>query len=191
MHLSRTDKTVDMVVKAAFPDYNGNKIQSDVRDSVEMYNTQWDSGSKRDYVIIQLSTMRAINLGDCPHGMIDNRTIKIERGYLVVTRQYSGTNIYIYIYHHPEDITPSLTVKEELSKNEKIVLSATRGYKSSYAGNSDYRFYEANRQTKILRNEWNVAKESMIQKGYLNKAGAITISGKNIIGNVDLYQLKD
>lgn len=187
MHLSRSDKTVDMIVKAAFPDYTGNKIQSEVVDTVSVYNTSWDEGNKRDYVIVQLSTMRAITISDCPYGMIDNRTIKVEPGYIICVRVYSGVNTYVYLYCSANDITPSLEHKEELSKNEMIVLIATRSYKSSYAGISNYRFHQAS--GRITLENWESTKKSLIDNGYLNKAGAITIKGKNAVGFKSLYDL--
>ncbi len=101
-----------------------------------------------------------------------------------------GKDHGITIYVNPENISKMLPPAEETPWEEKVVLSATRSLKSSYGGIKDYRFYEASRETGITKPEWDKAKESLINKGMLNKSGAITDKGRNVIGNVDLYQLR-
>ena len=190
MYLDRTkDNTVDLIVKTCFPDYTGNKISNSIVESLNIYNTNWDGGCKREYVIFRLSDMKTFDVKQCPFMMIDERIIEIPSGFLVVVRQYSGVNQYIYIYSLGNAITPSLTKEETLTRNEMIVLVTTRSYKSSYGGESNYRFKEANRQTLITLQEWEETKQSLISKGLLNRAGAITISGKNVVGNTQLYNI--
>jgi len=100
----------------------------------------------------------------------------------------------VTVYAHPADITKSIEEKASLSKDELIVLVATRSLKSSYAGISNYRFHSASGQLGITLDRWNAAKESCISKGLLNKAGAITTAGKNAVpyGTYNgLYALKN
>jgi hypothetical protein len=72
----------------------------------------------------------------------------------------------------------------ELLEDEKIVLAAIRSLKSSYAGIPNYRFHCVHKKTGITLERWNEVKESLTKKGYLNKAGAITPNGKNVLESV-------
>jgi hypothetical protein len=68
-----------------------------------------------------------------------------------------------------------------LTLPEKIVLVATSSLKSSYGGIPNFRFTQAKSETGITQADWDLAKESLTKKGFLNKAGAITTSGKNAL----------
>lgn len=80
--------------------------------------------------------------------------------------------------------------KPALAWAESVVLAATRSLKSSYAGIKNYRFYEAHERTGITETEWDSAKAVCIQKGLLNRAGAITDDGRNAIEWTRLESLK-
>jgi hypothetical protein len=83
---------------------------------------------------------------------------------------------------NPESVEmKALGQTHDATRAEKIVLAAT-GYKSSNAGIRDLRYHEAHEETGIGPNEYAAAKQSCIQKGWLNKVGAITIAGRNIRG---------
>jgi len=71
-----------------------------------------------------------------------------------------------------------------LSDHEKIVMIATRGLKSSYAGISNYRFHEANKDTGISSDQWDAAKQNLIGKKYINARGALTTLGKTHAGTI-------
>ena len=95
------------------------------------------------------------------------------------------------LFVHPQAVAKMLDeVPEDISKNEKIVLVATRSLKSSYAGEKDFRFNEARRVTGITKEEWNEAKQSLISKGFLSKTGRITNRGRNAAGDKQLHQIK-
>jgi hypothetical protein len=95
----------------------------------------------------------------------------------------------ITFHIHPGNMPKFLTKDkhEELTNNEKIVLYFTRSLKSSYAGISNYRFHEAHRQHNISLEDWNAAKESLIQKGLLAKNSSITVKGKNAINSTKIW----
>lgn len=71
-----------------------------------------------------------------------------------------------------------------------MVLAATRGLKSSYAGIKNYRFHAARESTGITEPEWNQAKDACMAKGLLNRAGAISDDGRNAIEWTQLESLK-
>jgi len=95
---------------------------------------------------------------------------------------FCGKDTGITIYANANELVPLLPAKAELTSHENTVLTFTRSYKSSYAGVSNYRFYEASRATGIKIDEWNAAKAALIERKLLNKAGAITPAGRNAVG---------
>jgi len=83
-----------------------------------------------------------------------------------------------------------LPQKPALTWAQSVVLAATRGLKSSYAGIPNYRRHAAQREVGITIEEWETAKAECISKGFLNRAGAITDDGRNVIEWTQLYTLK-
>lgn len=163
-------------------DYTGRKVKlvcvKDVEEEVELnhYNT-WDGGT---------CVYRSFYW---PNGHTINPVYEIHHSI------YCGKDTGITILGTPDDIINLIPddvqlFEQSLSWAEKVVLCATRSYKSSYAGVSDYRYAEAHRMVKISKEEWERAKSELISKGLLNKAGAITSKGKNAVGREDLYNLK-
>jgi hypothetical protein len=96
----------------------------------------------------------------------------------------------ITIHVHPEN-APKLLPDTSVTRNEKIVLSATRSYKNTYAGRTGIRFEKAQKETGITLEQWEEASKTLIEKGMLNKARAITNDGRNIIQRTQLYELKE
>ena len=71
-----------------------------------------------------------------------------------------------------------------------MVFIAPRSYKSSYAGVSNYRYIEALRETGISAEDWERSKAECQQMGLLDKRGAITVEGRNVVGQTQLYELR-
>jgi hypothetical protein len=88
-------------------------------------------------------------------------------------------------YVHPDNATKLLPAPQaELTAFEKIVLSATASYKSSYAGMDRYEMARRDCRNGTpfpTRDDWALAKQTLINLGLLNKAGAITPAGRNAI----------
>ena len=153
----------------------------------------WSGGSKDSYSVINLDTLKTVDVpqGGSGHGDVPYRVSTLPSNMAVVKHTtFQGKDLGITIYVNPDNLSKMLPAPGEVSWAEKVVLSATRSYKSSYGGVKDYRFQEALRDTGITRQEWDEAKQSLIQKKMLNKAGAITNDGRNAIGNTNLSQLK-
>jgi len=79
--------------------------------------------------------------------------------------------------------------KEELTREEKIVLATTRAYKNTYGGESNIRFREAHHETGISAENWEAAKKHLISRKLLTKAGAITNEGRNAISNLEFFNI--
>jgi hypothetical protein len=85
-------------------------------------------------------------------------------------------------YVHPQNAAALLPAPSaELSEHEQIVLNATCSLKSSHNGRDRYQMAceHYSRDPLMTREQWNLAKASLQAKGLLNKAGAVTVAGKN------------
>jgi uncharacterized protein YlbG (UPF0298 family) len=183
---------VKNIVKLTFPEYNGRDfIVSTFNGPMEL-RSYWDSGSRDFWSIINLSNNRSKMVPENGSPFIPKvwKLSKLPPNFALV-RYHSGSYKYVTVYIGQENISKMLPAPKEITWQEKVVLSATRSLKSSYAGVSDYRFREASSETGISKQEWDQAKLNLVSKGMLNKAGAITNDGRNAIGNVQLRHLKD
>jgi hypothetical protein len=196
MYLKHTDPAADLARKA-FPDYAGTKFEVEITAGPMNLVSAWNEGGSRTYYrVIRLIDMAVIEVPE--NGSINASVAPIENialpatGYAVVSQSiFCGKNHGLTIHVHPDNATPLLPApKAELPWAQRVVLAATRSLKSSYAGISNYRQHEATARTGITRDEYDSAKVDLIAAGLLNKAGAITVDGKNVIGWTDLYTLK-
>ena len=186
VHLRRSDKTVDEIVRAAFPSYTGNKVAANIQDMITFHSTNWDGGSKNEYAIVRLADMKVMTVPESPYFSQDNlytNLHKIPDGVVVVILAHFAGKQSVSIVSPAQNITPFLPAPIELTKDEKTVLMATKGYKSSYGGEKNYRFKEANERTGITLERWEAAKQEMIKRKFLSANGAITVEGKNAIGS--------
>lgn len=196
-HLNESEATYALT-RASFPSYNGRKFQLEVRDTpIREMTSYWDGGSRDYWAIVDLATMQSMDVPENGSGFtaeLENvQSAALPRpGFAVVRHSiFCGKDMGLTFYLHPDNAAKFLPKVEELTRDEKIVLVATRSLKSSYAGIKDYRFHEANRDTKITRERWDAAKSALIARRLLNSAGAITTEGKNAAGSGDLYQLRE
>ena len=193
VYLRRSDSTVDRIIRAAFPGLTIQKVHADITDKIAFTGTQWDEGHRNTYRIVRLSDMAVMPIGTAPFmqrsPLHENYHI-IESGFVVVCH-HEGRYEHISITARPDDINPMLPAPTDLSRNEKIVLTATARLKNSYGGRTNIRYTEAHSYTKISHDDWNAAQQLLISKGFLKKNLSITPEGRNAIGNVQLYELRD
>lgn len=174
---------------AAFPDYRGNKFAINITDGPMQLDSYWDGGSRTSYRFIRLDNLESVAYPS-NHPVFDpkmDRELKrIPDGVAVVAHSiFQGRDAGLTIYIHPDNANQEmLPAPDQLSWEEKIVLIATRGLKNSYAGETDVRFKTANREAGITKAEWETAKDNLIKRGLLNRAGSITTSGKNAVGDL-------
>lgn len=189
IHL-RKDDTVKAILAASFPDYKGTRIRAILTDSIVLSGTNWDEGSKTDYVFVRLNGMQAVPIPDAPYmhaSPVHETPIPIPPGVVAVAHHRIGLWDYIAIHANGSDVQPLLDKPQEsITEDEKTVLIATRSLKSSYAGVKNYRFQEANERRGITLSRWEAAKATLIEKKLLAKNGAITPEGKNLIGSENL-----
>jgi hypothetical protein len=188
----KPEQTMINLAKKLFG-YTGKKFKVTVANTYRLEN-YWDGGSKKDCYLIERNGLKFHAPSQAttnPFNAVAHERFYIPEGTFVLEHNIScGKDMGITFYVRSDEMdTMSLPESTELSRDEKIVLIATRSFKSSYAGIKNYRFSEARSKTGITESEWNAAKESLITKGLLNKAGAINTEGKNAIGTEQFYNL--
>ncbi len=99
----------------------------------------------------------------------------------------TGRYEHIEIHSAADNVTRLLPAPTELTEDEEIVLVATRSLKPSYGGVSNYRFVRAKECAGIDLHRWEAARSALIARKLLNRAGAITVEGRNACPDHDLF----
>lgn len=171
------------ICKIAYPDYNGKKFRVSVVGHPFSVSSYWDGGSRNYFTFVNLSTMAVMPIP--PQSAYDPKiqgadAVSLVPGLVCVEHTYfCGKDAGCTVMVHPENAPKYLPQKVELTEDERIVLDYTGALKPSYAGISNYRFHQAHREKGITIERWNAAKDMLITKRLLNKAGAITQEGRN------------
>lgn len=178
--------------------YSGRKFKAVVAESVTIPMTAglWDGGSRDVYRVVRVSDGAEMPASDQHSAPWDaqRRELKVDLqpGFAVVEHSiFCGKDAGLTFYVHPQDAAPMLPpAGNDLGELESMVLEATGSLKSSYNGKDRYQMtvenlqygYNANKRPIPTRAQWDEAKASLIARGYLNKAGAITTAGRNARG---------
>jgi len=189
IHLEPND--VPAILKGA---YNGKKFQLVVCETVSIPADAglWSGGSRNSYSAIDLNTGEVSPLSfshTSPwNAERHNADVALSPGKAVIEHSmFQGKDMGLRFYIHPDNATKFLPVKTELTVFERLVLLATRCFKSSYGGQDRYQMARddynceqiLNGEAYPTREQWNAAKNTLIASGHLNKAGAITVKGRN------------
>jgi hypothetical protein len=136
----------------------------------------WDGGSRNRYWVKDIATGQSVaiaGVNPLTHDPNEDMVTDLPPNTCIV-QLVEGNRERLYIYGN---LAPLLPAQEELSENEKIVLKATRTYKSSYAGIKNYRYDQVKHL--ITLSDWVATQQLLQEKGYLDKRNALTIKGKN------------
>jgi hypothetical protein len=101
---------------------------------------------------------------------------------------FCGKDTGYTIHAHPARVAKMLPAPVELSWAERVVLCATRSFKSSYNGRNRFQLV-LDDGVQISSAQWNEAKSALITRKLLRGNGAITPAGRNAINGVQLHQL--
>ena len=183
------NEQVVSIVRAAFPDYKGRKFAVMVLDGPFSVRSYWSGGSRNFYNFVRLGDLKVF--GEIPQQSMFDRAIPgadkvtLVPGLVCVRHVlFCGKDMGCEVMVHPSDsprLLPDNSEEDKLTEDERIVLTATRRWKNSYGGKSNVRFHEARRFVRDLTVErWDTAKASLVGRGCLNKAGAITMNGRNV-----------
>ena len=179
------------IVAKAFPHYNGHRQINvlPLEQGVSVYNTYWDSGSRRKYVAINLETLDTISVPAVAPAQfggprdIPPITPAVLPPNCAVAVLNEGRYTHIELYVASANIPKFLPPVAELDRDVEIVLLATASLKASYGGIPNFRFTRAQEKYGITWAAWCKGKEDAIKAGYLNKAGAITANGRNAVAS--------
>lgn len=160
---------------------------------IEKLHSYWDGGTRDSWERLNLETGQryGVQANVSPLSADPGARWEPTPGEALICYTEGGSRGGIRIWKvemHPDDFFrlwwASQKNSEELSRDERIVLVATRSYKASYAGIKEYRFRQARSECGMSRERWDAAKASLIARKLLNRAGAITPAGKAAIGDV-------
>jgi len=159
--------------------YSGTKIRVSVSDVPRTLRSYWDNGSRTGFSCYDMEgELIAIDVQTAPEpfGKSVPPYIPSPDKFLVEHVTYNGKDLGLHIYLHPQHFLVKMLPieKPEISKNELFVLVTICSLKS-FARADEYR--EAGFKTA----EIDKIKEILFQRGFINKAGAITPSGRNVV----------
>ena len=185
IHLEPTKQITEMT-HIAFPNYRGRKYKIDNSGRPVNITSYWSHGSRDYFVIVDLETKKILPIPQngtiFDGGPIVNDGVIVPPGFVIIEHSLAmGQDFGITFHVDPDTAISFLPVPTKINDNEKIVLEFTKQYKNTYAGIKNYRFYEAAKKVGISRDAWNIASDSLKTAKLLNKAGAITTTGRNAL----------
>jgi len=181
IHLEATPE-IKVMAQKAFPSYTGRTFKLDNSGRPISLVSHWSGGSRDYYVVLQLGSndTKAIPQNGTMFDTVNVEPISVPPGFLIVEHSiFCGKDMGITFHVNPETALTFLPEPVSLTDAERLVLTLTRNLKASYDGRKP-RVDEAIRQGMSKAN-FEATQETLKIKGLLNKAGAITISGKNAI----------
>lgn len=195
IHIGKPDDLYAQIARAAYPEYSGRKFKLTISDEPIDARSYWEGGSRDYFVFINLATlalwtMPQQSLGDAK--VKGAEAVTLPDGIACVRHSFfCGTDMGLAIIISPENSARLLPPMIDTTGIEKAVLLATAALKSSYNGDKECRFHEAERQAGITREQWNYAKARLISRNLLTKSGAITPEGRNAVGysNASTFEL--
>lgn len=175
--------------------------QQNIRDFATIYVNGHDGQSVKFYNAGQIQSAKASYNESWPNSTGIEQLLSsgllyvLKPGEMILTHYYYGNRKHAYtLYVHPNDFnTLQLPPTIELTREEKIVLCATRSCKGSYAGDKNARFTEANRVTEISFTSYKETEKKLVEKGFLKKVGqglGLTTEGRNVADKLNLYNLR-
>ena len=171
------------------------------------HSGNWDGGSRTVYQAIQLSSGQRQQVNDTMSAPWDksrqtpDKVIPLRPGFAVVECSiFLGKDMGPIFHIHPNDVSQfKLSGPVELDKIERIVLIGTAHFKSSYNGKNRFQMvcnelrWKNNRDANghidydakpaLTLEQWDEAKARLIARKLLNRAGAITVAGRNAVGS--------
>lgn len=161
--------------------YAGARFKAEPCESVYIPSDAglWSGGTRDSYSAIELATGRTSPVGFQNTSPWNNErkeaSVPLKPGMAIVKHSmFCGKDMGLTFYVHPADIAALVphNAAETLTETETMVLAIIRSRKSAYRAD-EYR------RKGISEGEAEAIKARLISEGYLNKAGAITVKGRN------------
>jgi hypothetical protein len=162
--------------------YKGKKLTAQPFKGPMSLNSYWSGGSKDNWSFYNLDSgqISTVSQNGTPFDGKDYGLSELPENVCLVNHCCFCGKYSCELYFPQSQITKLLGEAPDISEDESIIIDYTCALKSSYAGVKNYRFVKAKRATGITEERWNAAKQSCIEKKWLNKAGAITPKGRNM-----------
>lgn len=188
----------DQVPSSLRQSYTGKMFKARICDTVTIPADAglWDGGSRDTYTVIRMAdgaTIPAARHNAAPwDSNRQNRVVTLEPGICVVEHtMFCGKDMGLTFHIRADDVASMLPPPaDELTREQKIVLTATACYKASYGGRNRFQMVTDGDRVTITQNQWDTAKQSLIELKMLNKAGAITVTGRNAAGRADVRDFR-
>lgn len=184
---------VAVLLRSCFPDYRGKGFRLHITEYPVTVNMDAHGGTFTRYMIVDLETRRVAPLEN-HHTFPPVRHDFLLSGNVAIAEHvhFCGRLEFLRLNVLPSSMRPDLLPPPApaLTRDQQIVLVATRGLKSSYQGIKDFRFREAARYTQITRERWDAAKAELQALKLLDSRGALTVEGRNAAGTRQLYTLQ-
>jgi len=179
------------IAKSAFPDYKGKKYRLKMELTVDV-RSYWSGGSRSFFNFIRLDTLEAF--GAMPPQSAYDKPIKgaeavpLLPGLVCVEHLIiAGKDYGIIIHVHPHDLPTYLpTTDNSLTERQLVVLTAARSFISS-ARLKEINCYGWD----MTIEEYNSIRSELFNKGFMNKMGAITDSGRNALPDTLQFPRKE
>lgn len=186
--------TRDQVPATLRAGYAGAKFQVRVAEALTIPADAglWDGGSRSTFRLVRIrdgAAVAPVNERSSPwDGTRQDRKVTLEAGIACVEHiTFRGKDLGLRFTVHPADAAPLLPAPVDLTAVERLVLAYTAGRRSSYQGKDRYMMARDDArwrphpglETMPSRAEWDAAKDALIGRGFLTKAGAITPAGRN------------
>ena len=138
----------------------------------------WDNGVRDFYAVVNPATGVVVE-APSQHPWFDAKVdwvhdYQVRKGEVVVRHSYFGTRQHVTLIVCPEQAPAMLPRPIEVTDDERGVLSVTAGYLPAFR-----KEYFA--RLGLTPTAVETAKASLMSKGMLTKAGAITPKGRNAI----------
>lgn len=161
--------------------YRGRKFKAVVTESVSVYGTQWDGGSRTQYYALALASPESLRQfrdpRPWPENMGDVGQVDIPPQCIIVAHSiFCGKDMGLTFYVRPENtatLLPEQSKAEDMTHAERVVLSVSCSLKSAY------RREKAERYHNVGKADYDTALVSLKARGYLKSNNAVTTAGKN------------
>lgn len=152
------------------------KLRTVAPGAEQSYHAYWDGGSKTSYLFVNLDTWQAMPMpAETANPFRPEAHGRFVLPFNVGVIEHSifcGKDTGLTLVVREDNATPMLPAPDTLTPGQRQVLQIIKSLKSAY------RLEEAWRQG-LSTLSYETTKRELIRDGYLNKAGAITIKGRN------------
>lgn len=182
-HLDVRDDKVKTICKKAYPTWKGRRVRVNFTSTVNM-SSSWQGGSRSYFKIVRLNDNK--NLTMPAQSMYDPqiegiKSFEIPQGFVVIENSiYRGKDMGLIIHARSDGSNLLPESSQDITENEIMVLRATRGLKSQYAGDRDCRKTDCIRKG-MTSDEVDNTRAALIEKGMMSKNKAINNKGRNAI----------